>query len=472
MSAPEPSPPTHPDPARETPADAPRPGWRGFLDARWLNRDWAQGAFDLQRRDPVGYRLHLLAGISLCVAASGPISALEFALVGGVLASLVRTTMVWRTGWHLILQPVVLIAIAWGLWQLAQLARSPDTPRGWRELAEVRWILVFVALWPLMEHRRLLIWAWGGGFLLGHATQLVHLIGHLLDFPSLTFGRAPDRITGWWSPVSGATALVAVLGLHLGALLSFARAARTRRWIVLAAALAILTAIGLVLTGTRGAWLAAAALTLVWSFPAAAVLLRPRLGLVGSILAVPAALAIVAVGGWLLARGPIESRLRDARTELTRVFKERDFDSNTGGRLLMWQQATRAFAQHPVLGVGTGGYQHWARADAADQGLPEAITQRRIAAHAHGLWTHAAATHGLAGLALLAALVFTGWWGACRRLPGERPGYERAIPWALAGLVLAASFESIPVVSRASVHLWVLLALSTTWRPRQRERLP
>ncbi|HCT46273.1 MAG TPA: polymerase, partial [Phycisphaerales bacterium] len=36
-----------------------------------------------------------------------------------------------------------------------------------------------------------------------------------------------------------------------------------------------------------------------------------------------------------------------------------DYDSYSGRRVRMAQEAIEAFSQHPIVGVGTGGYERW-----------------------------------------------------------------------------------------------------------------
>jgi len=403
-----------------------------------------------------------------CFLASFQITVVEIALVPLALAPLIRSTMTYRLWPGLLVQPLMVLTVAWCLWLVWSAWRSPTPGPGWRLAGELRWAWLIVAIWPVIEFRTALIAAWALGFAAGHSTQLVHALtaSGLIDGP--TWGRQPDRISGWWEPVGGATALCAAFGLHLGAV-----SMGQGRWRLLAAGAASITLLGILATGTRGAWVAAG-LTLTI---AGAVYLprawrsksrgqaRPArtLGVIALIV------LLSGTAAWALAGRQIQDRVTQARAELHAAISEGDYDSFTGARLLMWRQAWRALQANPLQGVGLGAYQQWARHDLRQ--TDPAAPLERIHTHAHGMVPHAAAETGSIGMVLLVALLGTALLGSMSGRAGgscHPSGYSRAVPLALVGIVLASIFESVPFVSRASVHFWLLLALCPAWRPPPR----
>jgi len=432
-----------------------------LLDARWINTRPAQAEFDRHRRVYPRWRIfHLCFAMVFCFLASFPVTAVEIALVSLVVMAALRTPWTYRMMPAILLQPIMLLALAWGAWQMITLAWSPSPALGLEFAGSLRWALLVLAIWPSIEFRPWLIGAWALGFVVGHATQLVHALTLAGLIEATTWGQMPNRISGWWGPVVGATALCGALGLHLGAAVL-----GTGRWRLVAIIAATITLIGVLATGTRGAWLAAGATIAI----AGALMLarfaraghrRPPLRALGI---AAGALVLAGAGAWALAGEQIAARTRAAHSEIAAALRQHDYDTDTGARILMWRQAWRAWSSRPLSGVGIGGYQRWARADA--ERLNPTPPTDRIHAHAHGMIPHVAAETGLIGLALFASIIAAGFRGACRGPEPVRTGYERAPALALAGLLLAATFESIPVVTRSSVHLWVLLTLCPVWRP-------
>lgn len=445
-------------------APAPRsPRFLRWLDAPWIRDDWAQEAFAIQQRDRVGSRIHLACALIACFFATSPISIVEFAAVPVMFAAVARTTMVWRLWWHLILQPAMLATIAFGLFAVLSMSWSPDRGRGLAELSEFRWVLLVFALWPMMQRRQLLVAAYALGFLATHLGQGYQLVvqSFALDWPM--WDRLPDRISAWWSPVAGGTALTGALGLHLAAAV-WGR----HRWRLIGLAGAGITALGILATGTRGAWLAGLAL----------ITLAGLIALIGArrkalpMRAHPKPIALACVGivlvgvlAWSLLGSSLSARIAEARDELARAIQSGDRDSNLGGRLLMWEQARDAFLSHPIRGVGVGGYRAWAVEHLTQQGSPELTS--RIHDHAHSTPIHIASELGIVGLTLFGLVITSTLWAGFTRWGPVHSGYELAPAMALVGLLLAGLFQTLHVNSHNAIQLWLLIALCPVWHPTQ-----
>lgn len=398
----------------------------------------------------------------MCFCASMPASYAEIST--GIAMGLAGLRLSWIGGVYLQLlrAPAFLFALAWGLWMFLSIQWSPDRTAGLiTEAGQWRWILAFFALFPLLPFRRALIGAYLSGFVLGHVAQAIDAAGGA-QVVQAVFGlsRGDDRIAGYWGAVAGGTALAGALGLHVGALAS------TGGKVPLAGT--VLTLLGLVAIGTRGAWVAGAAVLAigaVWWFRRRRNAVRTSKR--GAGVAALVLLAAFAAGG--VALWPrVNTRIEQARRELSTAAAG-NLDTNIGARLVMWQEAWHALRTHPVVGLGAGGYQPWARAHL--HAHDPAISPRVVHAHAHGTPVHIAATQGAVGLVLFGGFV------ACsvragrkaRIASGDRDdGYAGAAWLGLVGLLIAGLFETLHTGSRVAVHLWILAALCHSPRPASR----
>jgi len=211
----------------------------------------------------------------------------------------------------------------------------------------------------------------------------------------------------------GGIILVGGLGLHLGpALLG-------RGWRRIAGLAGVLTCgVGALATGTRSAWLAAvllAALVLL-----AATFALPKKRATAVILAATIAIIITAGAGWLVAGKQIAYRVQTAKAELTSAVQGQNLSTDMGARLQYAIWATEAIREHPVRGVGTGGYQHWVQNRLRSQNIDPATV--RTSPQAHNTLLHAWATTGLLGALLCASVLAVGIW------TGLRPHLSSATP--------------------------------------------
>jgi O-antigen ligase len=136
----------------------------------------------------------------------------------------------------------------------------------------------------------------------------------------------------------------------------------------------------------------------------------------------------------------------------------------------MMLAAGGAAGAHPVAGVGTGGFQSWARREAGARGQDAT----GIMQHAHSTPGHVAATTGLIGLGLLAMTIWCAVRSGCARAAWEHPGdagvgtawlgtYAAGPAFALAGVCLAGLFDTVTVSTPSCVLFWVLIALCPAW---------
>jgi len=432
---------------------------RRVLDGAYANREEIEHRFGEQRlRDAAARRGHLIVACGFCLLVGSPITVMEVAGVILIAVFLLRLPRVAGLWIHGVGQPPYLLLTAWAAWWVLGLSWSSDRAHGLDELANLRWMLIPMAIWPVMDGRRWLVWALAAGFVFGYASQVWHGIGRALEVEWMTFDRLPTRNSGWWDPVVGGSLLCAALGLHLPPA-AFGRG--RERWIGLAGVAATLAA--LLATGTRGAWAGGVCLLGMTGLIVAWRVVRERS--VRARLPLAACAAALLVGVFVAAFSEaFRERASAGVSEVRRVLVEGDFDSDTGGRLLMWRQGVRQFLDAPLAGSGTGAYESRARAALPED---ERWLAHRIHGHAHSAALHAAATGGLVGLLLGAGVIGAGVWGGLRRNPGEqRGGYDAGPAFALMGLAFAGAFDTIQVNAQTAAMLGLLLGLCLPVRPR------
>lgn len=449
-----------PAPSPEQPAPAPPhagpgPWWR-------VTGERVNHAFAEQRRiDPFGHTVHAWLGALACASVAAPTSAVEFGAIGVVAAMLIRIHRHWRTLPLLFLQPLMLVLLAWTLLALASRLWTLGPHDAWvDEFGVLRFGIVAAALWPVADRRALLLGALVFGFAVAQLSQVVHALGLSLEIDAMTWNRLPGRNSGWLDPVVGGSLLTAALGLHLPAAL-WGRG----RWRVLGALGSAATLLGILATGTRGAWLAAAGLVGIACVVAIARI-KPRARLGRAVLILLGIVAVGSAAAWLTVGDQLRARFDAGRAEITGAIELKEFQTDTGARLLMGWWALEALKEQPLGGTGVGGYEAWTRTHVESQGIDPAT--RRFHAHAHNALLHAAATLGVPGLGLAIAFVALASIGSARRQPGDGPpGYADGPCFALVGLLLVSAFDSVHVNSQTGALLAVLLVFAMRSRPTE-----
>ncbi len=440
-----------------------RPGFLARLArAPWINRSQRDDAFARQhQQDRVGVRLQWLFITGGLIALTMTTSATEIALAPALVYTFIRLNNTWRAYASCLLQPALWLSIAFTLWGALSLLWSPDVTHGLDELAMARVLGVWVILWPLIEYRRWFIGALCVGFLIGNTIQLLHALGVALDVPLIQWNRHLGRNSGWWDPVVGGTLLTGALGLHLPAALR-----GSGRWRVMGVTGCVITGMGVLATGTRGAWIASAALVFIALIVAGAhELRRRRFGastLWGGLIVIVLTLAL----GWLVAGNLVQSRFSEARQELARA-SEGDYDTFTGARLMMGRWGVDALRRDPIQGVGLGGYAASVRAQLQRDGKdPDA---HPVHDHAHNTLIQIGATTGVVGVLLALGVLIVSLTSGLKGAPGERfASYDSGPAFALLGLFLAGGFDVVHLNSQTGALLGVLIVLCASARPALR----
>ena len=419
----------------------------GIIDGRYIDRPACDAAFErMHRRDALGDRIHLILGCLALIGICGPTTVGEIAVIPLLVFFVVRvvnTGPVWIHGFG---QPAFLAALGLFGWLALTTAWSADPRQGWEELARMRWFLLLPLLFPVIERRGVLAGALAGGLI---AASVAQLASGFEPFRGWFAFRHPGRVTGWWQPVVAGTIQVGAIGFFLPA----AMAGRGRARLVGLVGLT-LAGVGLIASGTRGAWLAAIGLlavsgVLLWRGGSNRT--RRSMLVAGGVLAV----GVVAAG--IVLRDGVMLRVDQARDEI-RLAMDGRLDTPTGGRIAAMRAGVDAGLEHPVRGAGAGSFE-----SVMAQRYPEGGDYLGLA-HAHSTPVHLFATGGapavvLGGL-LMVVLIRNAW-----RSTRDAEALERGVPFALIGLAIASVFDVVLVNSPVAALVEALAALGPAYRP-------
>lgn len=360
-----------------------------------------------------------------------------------------RSFSLWK---ETVTRPAFLALIAFYAWLAAGLLWSPNPSLGIEEAGTARFFLVAILLTPALRvtttGRASVIAGLCIGFLIGNAVQGLNAWALHAEGPAaFRFGRALDRMSGWWDPAVSGTILTAAIGLHLPTSLM----AQGRRR-VLAIMGVFITACGLAMTGSRGGWAASVFLVMGAGLFAMIRAGARGKGRAGTALAFMSLIASFLIVGFAF-RGPITDRLERAEGQVAAALSG-EVTGDTGARIAMKQEALGAFLAHPIAGVGTGGFSSWT---AEQRGADD-----RVAAfdHAHDTALHIAASNGIVGLALLGAVFVFTFRDGIRTARTHGFGTYHAGPlFALAGLALTTPFDTLHVSNSAAAVTGMVVAL-------------
>lgn len=388
------------------------------------------------------------AAVAFGIGLGLPITPMELAGIPLIFLTLVALRRERRLLGTLVRQPLIIALLAWIAWAGLALAWSPDPKHGLDELANARWLWVILSLWLAPHLARHVLTGIAIGFVLMHASQATQLALQLIGNEWISTKRLPDRVSGWSEPAVAGSLLCAVLGLHLP------RAVWSTSWT--SRILAALALVGIIATGTRGAWIVAAAM-LACAVGVLIVLgVRSREQRTRAIVVALAGLVIVG-GAAVALQDKIRSRVDEAKREINAALTEGNKHTSTGGRIVMLEWATQAIKAEPVLGVGTGGYRAWVNEQQAEQGISP--NSQRVLDHAHNTYLHIGATQGAIGLALFLTVA-----GLALRNAWPRYPRDAGMLAALIGLLLIGMFDTVAVNAQTSALGVTLIACALASR--------
>ncbi|HEU0265248.1 MAG TPA: O-antigen ligase family protein [Geobacterales bacterium] len=149
----------------------------------------------------------------------------------------------------------------------------------------------------------------------------------------------------------------------------------------------------LLLNGTRGAWIAFMVAAIILPLHARTLSRRWHIGL--SLLLL---LAVVT----LYQLAPVRAKVANAKSDISLYLQNNASATSLGGRFDMWRAGITMAQRHPLLGVGTGGWETTVSTMVAQQEAPEYILQFN---QPHSIYIDAVSSRGFPGLLALLALI-------------------------------------------------------------------
>ena len=290
-----------------------------------------------------------------------------------------------------------------------------------------------------------------------YANALGGMLGGAMAIYQIHFTQA-SLATGLQSNPNKFSYLSAVSAL---ACLAATRLAKSDRPpVLILAAGGGLSVAALLLSGTRGAWLAFSCALGGWFVLNRSVSWRLRVGL----------LAAVTAGaiGFAYAEGQvIQQRWAKTSVELEQYFAGGWEESSIGERFELWRGALVMIQEQPVTGVGLGNYNEWLR-NLVEQGRLDRQVEDH--GHAHNEFLMWWATAGIAGFlgvaaALLGPLIYFTRQAVRRAGPGPADArLRRHQSCSLAGSLIATQtvifclFDAFFYVQFASVYYALTMA--------------
>lgn len=352
-------------------------------------------------------------------------------------------------------------------WLLLGVASAFVAINGWlafRVLAvSASSLVLFWSARHLVEagHGRALAGGLAAAVVAGVASALVQAYGVTTDL--FATNRAPGGTLGNRNSV----AHVAAFGLPLLLL----TALQARRWFgYLPAAVGTMVVVtGLVLTRSRAAWLAAAAVLLVL---AVALLLSPALRRSRPALLRLAGIVVVAgagVAAALLLPNALQWRSDSPYLDSLRGVAQYQ-EGSGAGRLLQYRRSMGIATAAPVLGAGPGNWavaypQHAASPDPSMSGSRPGMTSNPWPSSD---WVAFITERGFAGAALLLGAWLALLVAAVRRLRSPPPEHTMdlvvplaaaALPGLLAGALVTGALDAVLILPHAALVAWTGLGL-------------
>ncbi len=351
----------------------------------------------------------------------------------------------------------------WGVTLLVGVVVSPDLTVS---LPRAAGLFLGFALWRylalVVRSGRALALGLLGMSLLGAGFALVGIFSanwqFEVGFVQALFGRLPPQLFNLpESPEAGvhtnqlAGTLVIYFPLALAALFTW----RPRRGVwparLLALLLSLLVGGLLIMTQSRGAWLAAVGGTIAWlglwfwSSPPS-----PRRRLLGGALLLTGLL--LALGAVALGRDGWERLWQEPPTETVIGTL-----STLAFRREVWQWAIAALHDFPLTGVGLSTFR-----DVVHRLYPIAVPESYVLGHAHNIFLQVGVDSGLPGLGAYLALIGTALglalWCA-RRAPARRAA-ANALAASLITFHIYGLLDALAPGSKTSLIFWTLLGLT------------
>lgn len=141
----------------------------------------------------------------------------------------------------------------------------------------------------------------------------------------------------------------------------------------------------------------------------------------------------------------VRQRVSIVPTEIV-SYSHGNKDTSIGLRLYMWTGAVKIFMEHPLIGVGTGGYREALKKYKDNPALPDVV-------HPHNSFLHIAVSYGIVGLSIFAWLLFIllrkGW--------RDRADISGFAPLAFGLVFIIGSLTDSHILSMGTGNLFALM---------------
>jgi O-antigen ligase len=417
----------------------------------------AADPFESARRlDVRGHRIHVAAAALYCfsVAIAQAPEGISLGLL--LFMAVVRLRFTWRTYALVLRQPVVIAFSAWAAWTALSLAWTPDVQQGIDELQDFRVLLVMGAFWPVLDRMPLFI----GSLLAGIATQNIVQLATLPSELQKLDPRDGLRVRGLLQPIQTGAFCAAAIAWHLASALLARGRTQILSWTGL-----VLAAVGLLITGSRGPWLSAAA-----SVPLATIWLafRYRAARLPAVLLIAGAL-LTSVAAWPLIGDKIEGRIQSAVEQWHAAVDEGDYSTDVGLRVMLAKWSWRFLEERPLTGHGAGSFHSKILASAEYpqliQRFPDKKPEFFAPGHPHSSPMHVLASTGAVGGVLFLATILLLLVAAVRNRH-DTP-YSAVHGFVLLGWLIGSLFDCYHL----NAHQFGLFALLVTFTLAHRPRI-
>lgn len=407
--------------------DMPRPPyWPPQSDPRVI----ASALHYARYRDRYGNVAHQIFAMAFCFTLpfSTAANGVTFALLA--IFALLRTPHTWRCYNSLLRSPMLGAIVAFIGWYALSILWSDDARMGLDELTAARVMALPIMIWPVIDKAHWYIAAALAGVFAQNVVQLLQFF-ELLEYEH----GASGRLGGWVHPIQIGGWCAAAVCWHCSAFLT----AHRLSWRVISIAGLITAGVGMLASGSRGPWIAAAVAVPVVLL---IVTVRQRSARRGAALVLIAGVVVMA-GALLTAPGFFKQRIGGAIEECSAAVSDQQYWTSTGSRIGFWKWSIDICKQSPVIGTGAGSFPDALRALPEYQqtverarlsevreleGYDDAVTsgqsleslagfqdalhagERRIRLylehdHAHSSYFHTLAGTGIVGLTLLLAML-------------------------------------------------------------------
>ncbi len=440
--------------------------------------------------DALGHHIHTVLALIYLVLLPLATAPKDWAFGLLVIWTLIRLPHTWRSYRAFFGLPLLWVTLAWVGWQATSFLWSQNLPQAWDEFKVQRMLVTPLVLWPILDRTPWLVMAALAGALAQNSMQVAQEL-KWIDIPIGEEGR----LRGLIHPIHAGMWFGAAMIWHLSATINIRG---WGRWV--SVWLMVISLAGLIATGSRGPWIAAAMALL-----AAMVGIPWRRPVTRKPAAIVTMVGVAAVIGLaVFGQSMIRPRLADAGAEIDDARQRQIYWSSTGLRLALWDWAAQVWRSSPIIGVGEGDFRaEYQQLDdyraacevAREQGMIEKVpgyAEAKVAGqdvtrlryhrigertgeshveyltrdHAHSTYMQTLADQGAIGLALLLAVLVV----IARQCWRDRPDH----PWsdgmlfALLCWIVGAQFDCYELNGHQLGLVALIAALTLPERPRLR----